>query len=340
MSEKRGAVIGIGGIGLWHGQMQRDTKRIQVCAICDINEAMRAKAKEHFPEAKFYLSSEEMFAAERLDLVSIATPHHLHAPLAIAALHAGANVVVEKPMATHYADCLAMIAAAQANNRFVTVFHNRRLDGFFLAAKSVVDAGMLGNLITLQSDQRYGPGPETWRGFKANTGGILFDWGAHQVDYLLHFAQSEVVAVSGHLYRAPGTNPAYNEDHGSLCMHFASGVHGTVTVSARDYSPLVRFKLVGDRGTLVDEWNWGERDKLKVYTRLGGGEEAVTEVTYRKTLSQRYYDNIADSLCTGATPMVTPESAALIINIFNTAERSSAQGGAPLPLEEAAGVTG
>jgi len=333
MALKKGAVIGIGGIGIWHGQMMRDTKRVDVCALCDARPAMQERAKEHFPEATFYTSVEEMFAAEQIDLVALAIPHNLHAPVAITALNAGANVVVEKPMATRYADCLAMIAAAKANKRFLTVFHNRRLDGWYLAAKSVIDDGLLGNLVEMQSGINYRCGPETWRGFKEAGGGIMYDWGAHLVDYLLHFAGSDVQSVSGSFYRAPDADPALNEDHGSVRINFASGATGVVTISAIDHSSPLRYKLVGDKGTLTDEWQWTDTDKLKVFTRLSGGEQTVMEVTYRKTVPQRYYDNVVDSLYEGTQPRVTPESAAKIINIFNTAERSFAEGGVPLPLE-------
>ena len=43
------------------------------------------------------------------------------------------------------------------------------------------------------------------------------------------------------------------------------------------------------------EWNWGENDKLKVYTRLSGGEVTSMEVQYQKTVPQKYYDAVADT---------------------------------------------
>ena len=93
MSMLRGAVIGIGGIGKWHGQMIRDagleTGKAQLVAVCDANPKAVEIATKEFPGMPFYTSPEEMFAKEKLDLTTIATPHHLHAPLAIQALRAG-----------------------------------------------------------------------------------------------------------------------------------------------------------------------------------------------------------------------------------------------------------
>ena len=92
MKKLQCAVIGIGGIGKWHGQMMQNTGQMKVAAVCDANEKMRAVAKEEFPSATFYTSAEEMLKQEKLELVGVITPHHLHAPIAIAALNAGANV--------------------------------------------------------------------------------------------------------------------------------------------------------------------------------------------------------------------------------------------------------
>ncbi len=336
MSLKQGAVIGIGGIGVWHGQMMRDTKRIEVRAVCDANEAMKAKAEEHFPEAKFYSSVEKMLAKETLDLVAVVTPHNLHAPIAIQALEAGANVICEKPMSTSYADCRAMIAAAEHNERFITVFHNRRLDGWYLSAKRAIDDGLLGNLFEINIAINFAPGANTWRGWKATNGGILFDWGAHLVDYALHFANSPVQAVSGFFYRNPARDPGLNEDHASLRIFFASGAIANVVNYGTNPAPVHRYHLIGDKGALVDEWNWGEKDAMTVYTKLSGGEPATMTLPYVPTVPQKYYDNIADALCDGKQPMVSAESAARIIDVFCTTERSYAQGGTPLPLDGAA----
>lgn len=332
-SKKRAAVIGIGGIGKWHGQMMRDTERIDVVAACDANEAMRAAMDEHFPGATFYTDCATMFKKEKLDLVAVVTPHDLHAPLAIAALEAGINVIVEKPMSTSYDACVAMMAAAEKSGRFLTVFHNRRLDGWYLAAKRVIDDGLLGNLFEINVAINFRPGPNTWRGWKARNGGLMFDWGAHLVDYALHFAASPVRGVSGYFYRDPSMDPGLNEDHGSIRIFFESGAIANVTNYGTNRADVRRYHLIGDRGTLVDDWNWGEKDAMTVYSQLSGGEPVTMTVPYCKTIPQKYYDNIAAALYGEVPVAVTAASSARIIDIFCTAERSHAQGGAVLPLE-------
>lgn len=327
------AVIGIHGIGQLHGETMAQTGRIKVCAICDIDEQLRGLAQEKFPEAQFYNSSQEMYRNEQLDLVTSATPHNVHAPLAIEALQAGVNVIVEKPMATSYSDARAMIKTAAENERFVTVFHNRRWDGWFLAAKTVINDGLLGHLceINIAINQRFGPA--TWRGYKEKCGGVTFDWGVHLVDYALRLANSPVKAVSGYFYRSPDSRPDGNEDHGAIRIYFESGAIANMTISSLSQHQPPRYRIIGDKGTLLDEWEWKDEGKLKVFTRLSGGESAVMEVGYRQTAWKHFYDNVAAHILDGAPLLVTAESAAENINVLCTAERSHERGGVPMPLE-------
>ncbi|MEX0655737.1 MAG: Gfo/Idh/MocA family oxidoreductase [Phycisphaeraceae bacterium] len=332
MAEFRSGVIGIGGIGKQHGKMHRDTGALDVVAFCDANPAWGSWVEQEFPEAKFYTSTEELFKAESLDLVTIAVPHNLHAPIAIQALEAGANVVVEKPMATTYADAQAMMAAARRTGRFLTVFHNRRLDPWFLAARSAIQDGLLGNVIELNTGINYGPGPRTWRGYKQASGGLQFDWGAHLVDYSLNLIDSPVKHVSGYSYCAPDTPADRCEDHVVTRIHFASGAIANVTSSGRSRHQPDRFRIVGEQGTLIDKWDWAEDGKAEVHTRLSGGEMATTQVAYRKPKPEAYYDNVVAHLRDGTPLLVEDASAAKVINVLCTAERSANEGGVPLPL--------
>lgn len=332
MTPLKGAVIGIRGIGKWHANMMRDTGGIDVVALCDVNEEHKAFRDEEFPQATFYTSHTEMLTREELDLVAVVTPHDLHAPLAVDALNAGASVITEKPMATTYADCRAMIDAAEKNGKFITVFHNRRMDPWFLAAQDAIHDGLLGSVFEINIGIAYGPSTATWRGFKKASGGLMFDWGAHLVDYALHFDPSAVAQVSGFLFRAEDNNVEENETHGTLRIYFDSGAVANITVSGADRHCPQRYKLIGTKGTLVDTWDYSNDGHLKVYGRLSGGETTETTVAYRKASPQAFYDNVLQHATGKAPLMVTGESAANVINVLQTAERSSAQGGKPLPL--------
>src|SRR5690349_15074609 len=111
----RVGIIGSGGIAGAHlGGYQQFAGECQVVALCDLVLAKAENRRGDFglDGARVYDSADAMLAAEELDLVSIATPPSTHAALAIAALRAGVNVLVEKPMAPSLQECDAMLAAA------------------------------------------------------------------------------------------------------------------------------------------------------------------------------------------------------------------------------------
>ena len=116
-------LVGAGYIAEWHAEALRRIPAVRLTAVCDPAEsAANALAQAH--GAKAYASVEQMMAAQRCDAVHILTPPHLHAPLTIAALEAGAHVLVEKPFATTQAEAEAMQAAAASSGRNLGVNHN------------------------------------------------------------------------------------------------------------------------------------------------------------------------------------------------------------------------
>jgi predicted dehydrogenase len=330
-------VIGIGGIGGLHAEWLGATGSMQLGALCDVSPAMKEKAQEKFPGVPFYSDVALMLKERSIDFVIIASPHNLHAPLAIQCLEAGVNVMVEKPMATTYADCLKMIAAAEKAEKFLTVFHNRRFDPWFVKIQAAVAAGALGPLIELRTGWTNQPawrGKSGWRQRRLDSGGLLFDWGAHLVDHLLHFEPSKIVSVSGFFYQAPEADATLNHDHGFVEIRFASGALGRMTLSALSRLGEPRYVLIGEKATLRDGWNWtgGQADLYatdKVDEKSGtleyGGEGAA---------HTRYYENLAGHFQEGTPLAVTPQSAARVVQILELAFVSHSRGGVPLSLAD------
>lgn len=340
MTPLRGALVGIGGIGSLHGEWMQKTGEARPCAVCDTSPAMRARAAEKFPGVPFHDSLDALLLAEKPDFVVLATPHDLHAPFARRCVEAGAHVVVEKPLALSHADAVDLVRMARRCGRALLVFHNRHVDPWILATCGVLESGLVGRPLSIQTCQSYAAArrPAVWRARKAQCGGILWDWGVHQVEYLLHLTGMLPEAVSGHLWRAPDADPSLIEGFGRIRLHFAGGVEGEVVNHGASVHPGPRLLIHAERGTITDEWNYGG-GRLRVHTFLPGNEKAVTEVEYAAEgafLVDRFYRNLLAVMRGEAQPLVPPERAAYIIGLLETAERSHACGGAPLappPLE-------
>jgi len=140
-----------------------------------------------------------------VDLVVIATPNQTHYPLAEAALEAGKDVVVDKPLAVSVEEADALIALAAARGRRLSVFHNRRWDGDFLTVQEVIASERLGEVMLFEAhwDRLRLQIKQGWREVPADGAGLLNDLGPHMIDQaLLLFGMPEAVMADVALQRA------------------------------------------------------------------------------------------------------------------------------------------
>jgi predicted dehydrogenase len=151
-------------------------------------------------------SFEEAIRRDDVDVVSIATPHHLHAPQTIAAAEAGKHVLCEKPLANSVEEAAAMVVAAQtarnAGVRSMCGFNYRRVPAVAMM-RQLVAAGRLGTIrhvraVYLQDWVRDPSFPLVWRLQRDRAGsGALGDIGAHIIDLTQYVTGQRIVGVSG-----------------------------------------------------------------------------------------------------------------------------------------------
>ncbi len=140
-------IVGAGIFGQWHlkafSRLRREG-RADLAAVTDLDPEKREKAAREYDVAA-YADYREMIEREHLDAVSVVTPDHLHADIAIAALEMGCHVLVEKPMATTMADCRRILAASeQRPDLLCMVDFHKRLDMYHVELERAVRAGELG----------------------------------------------------------------------------------------------------------------------------------------------------------------------------------------------------
>src|SRR5262245_55987900 len=146
MTPVRTAVVGLKGIGETHLKAIAAAPGVELVAVCDAVPEIAAQAgAEH--GVPHYTAIEQLLSDDRVEAVSLGTPHFLHAPQAIAALEAGRHVLTEKPMARTVRECDAMIDAAQRAGRVLAVCHNFRATASSFAARRLIDDGVLGPLL-------------------------------------------------------------------------------------------------------------------------------------------------------------------------------------------------
>jgi len=319
-----GAVIGYGGafnMGRAHANWM-NAAGIQTVAACDLDPARMEAAKQDFPGIRTYTAIKDLLKDDDVDLCVVILPHNVHAKIAAQCAEAGKSVIVEKPMCISVAEADEMIDAAKKAGVMLSVFHNRRHDGDYKAIKDVIDRGIIGDVFHIEiSGTGYGHPGTWWRADKKISGGAMYDWGAHFMDWVLNIVPSKVSGVNGYFQKRVWMD-ATNEDHTHAVVRFENGCVCDMQLGNIDMAPRRRWRILGTKGAIVD----GERENHITVHAMHEGLRAVMYVPYQPSDWQTYYDRIAAHLMKGEELEVKPEEARRIISVFEAAERSSKSG--------------
>jgi len=306
---------------------------LEVTAVCDIAADRLEAAREEWPAGiETYASATRLLAKSEVELVAVCTPHNSHARLAVQCLEAGRHVVSEKPMCITAKQADAMIAAAKKNRRMVSVFHNRRWDGDYLAIKDIVARGLLGDVFHIELFMgHYGHPGYWWRSEKRISGGAFYDWGAHCTDWVLGLVPSKIREISGHFVDSAVWHDVTIEDHCNTVLRFENGCCATIEWSFLSALGKSRWRILGTKGALVD---LGEDKRAFRVATHRDGLPMDCEIPYQESDWHAYYRNVADHLLLDEPLAVTPESGRRVIGVIETAERSARAGKAVAPARE------
>jgi predicted dehydrogenase len=240
-----------------------------------------------------YARWEDMLAAGGLDAISVATPTHLHAPIAIAALEAGLHVLCEKPLARSVEEGRAMVAAAEKAGRVLQVVFNHRERGDVAALKQQVDAGQLGRIYYAKAHwmRRNGiPGLGGWfTSRELAGGGPLIDLGVHILDLALYLlGEPRVMTASASTFAELGPRGLGGADTSvSAPLGSAFEVEDLATAYLR----------LEDGAALHLETSWatfrapGDNFGIELYGTEGGARIEVQDYRHGDTL--RIFTDVA-----------------------------------------------
>lgn len=211
----RGAVVGCGAVTrISHLPAWRAQKNVEIVAVCDRDERAARDMAGRAGTRGVYTDFSGMLRQEGLDFVDICTPPATHAPLSIEAMEAGLHVLVEKPMALSLAEADEMVATAERRGAVLCPAHNLLFTPAALAAKSLVAAGGIGDLVAVDSQYllpRSGHLAERDHWGHRLPGGIFGEHAPHSVYLARAFLGgiSRVKAVAGKRSESPWV--AYDE---------------------------------------------------------------------------------------------------------------------------------
>jgi len=326
-------VLGYGpafNMGKGHGEWMNATAGLKTVAACDTSAARTEAAKKELPGIRTFTSLDAMLKMKELGLVVNILPHNLHAEATIACLRAGKAVVSEKPFCITCDEATAMIRASRESRAALSVFHNRRWDGDYLAIQDIVARGLLGEVYHVEAySGGYGRPGTWWRSNKAISGGNMYDWGAHFTDWILRLVNKKVTQVTG-FYHKRLWHHVTNEDSTQAVIRFEGGEMADLQQSSLAAVGKPKWRVLGTLGGLLA--NWGETVDV---TSFASGVKFEGKVPAKPTYGcTEYYRNVADHILMGEPLAVTAEQAREVIAVIETAEKSSAAGHSlPLPKE-------
>ena len=146
--------IGIGARGSYHldacVRRQKSRGDIQVVAVCDVYRKRLNRAAEKAAGAKAYLYHRELLERSDIDAIFIATPDHWHAPIALAAMAAGKDVYVEKPMTHTLEEARQLYLRSRELKRVVQVGVQGTSWTRWHKVRDIISSGMLGQVVAAQ----------------------------------------------------------------------------------------------------------------------------------------------------------------------------------------------
>ncbi|MEU5696424.1 Gfo/Idh/MocA family oxidoreductase [Actinosynnema sp. NPDC020468] len=329
-----GLRVGLVGYGLagrvFHAPLIASTPGLTLAAIVTSSAQRRASASAAHPTALLVSTVDELLALKP-DLVVVATPNDTHVPVALAAVAAGAAVVVDKPFAGTVAEATRVVEAARARSVPLTVFQNRRWDSDFLTLRSLLDAGALGTVARFESRfERWSPDVvEGWR--ESPGGGVLHDLGSHLVDQAVELfgpvrsAYAEVAARRA---------SAVADDDVFVSLTHVGGVRSHLWASACAAHHGPRFRVLGSKSAYVsygldgqeEALSRGERcDDLSTPGLLGVLSNAVP-VSGVPGAYGEFYRLVEASLTSGGPLPVDVGSAVYTLGVLEAAVTSGATG--------------
>ena len=349
------AVVGYGpygGMGYYHGLAASSTPGLALVAAADPSPDRRKAAESDFPGVRAYSTVHDLLTDDTVDVVVIATPPAAHAALALEALRAGKHVACEKPMCLTTAEADELISTAAANDLLLTVNQNRRWDPDFVAIRRASELGMLGDLFNIETFVGGFEHPcRAWHSEVSVSGGAVYDWGSHHVDWILQLYGSMPDRVQCHGHKRVW-HDVTNLDQLRVRMMWSDGreaeffqsdvaairkpkfyVQGTAGTLVGTYRPIRFERIEVGRGFVEEEAHHAEAPAaLRLSRYEPGWGLTTTDLPVAPEQRFAFHRNLADHLHLGEPIAVSAHSVRSVIRVLEAAQQSSDAGGPEIRL--------
>jgi UDP-N-acetyl-2-amino-2-deoxyglucuronate dehydrogenase len=253
MKSLRYGVVGLKGAGKSHIRAAQANPNIDLVALVD-NDSRLLEEKSKELRIQGYTNYCDLLEGDKVDAVSIATPHYLHCPMGSEFLAAGIHIYVEKPLANTLSEANRMIELAQKHQLKIAVGHQYRTHRTSQILKHLIETGTIGNLLRIlwtwgQFRPDYYYTRDAWRGqVQGAGGGILMSHVSHDLD-LICWLLGQPVQVQA--FMANQLHNTQVEDIACAQFVFRNGALGSFQGTINQPNAYSVRQFVGTKGMIV-----------------------------------------------------------------------------------------
>ncbi len=272
----RWGIVGLGKIARLFIADLHLVQNAELVAVAATNLERAQSFAEEFGVSKYYGNYEQLFKDEEVDIVYVATLHHTHATVSIAAMDHKKHVLCEKPVGVSSEEARKMVASAKKNDVFFMEAFWSRFNPAIVAAKVLIDQNRLGHIRYINAEFSFYKLDEEEQSRSLNVnlaGGSLLDMGVYPVflAYLILGKPARVMATSNfyHTKAEIQTSMIFDYDDAQAVLY--SGFSNNTDMKA---------KICGEAGEIFIDPIWHESQGFML--RVDGSEEHFQKPTTGK----------------------------------------------------------
>lgn len=246
-------IIGYGFMGHEHANALEKFEGVKILAVCDNNPKQMEDVKQG---VLLFQDYHEILKVQEINTVIVSVPNPLHKEITIAAAKAGKNVICEKPAAMSVEEFDEMVRVTRECGVLFTVHHQRRWDRDYLIMKEVYDRKAVGDIYLIKS-QLYGVNGNMhdWHVYKEMGGGMLYDWGVHLIDQMLHMVDSKIDTIYADMQNVINKEV---DDYFKIIIKFHNQITTEIELGTYYLTPKRAWFIGGKGGSAIIEGFAGE----------------------------------------------------------------------------------
>lgn len=265
MTKIKIGIIGMGRMGITHYSIINSHPQVEIVSVADTSKMILDILKKYITNIQVFKDYKELIDESKPDAIIVCTPPNMHFEVCDYAYQKNIHVFVEKPFTTDVLQAEELKRKFEEKKLVNQVGYVNRFNDVFSTVKKYVQNGLIGEIVRFRSEMfsctiTKKEESESWRSFRENGGGAVFEIAAHAID-LVNYIIGVPDKITG-----TSMNQIYSkhvEDIVSSTFVYKNGCTGTLYVNWSDTSyrkPANKIELFGEKGKIL-----ADQHGLKVF---------------------------------------------------------------------------